>query len=167
MRLIPTPAFGLNLTLGIAAVLAGTGLTAPAAAQHSGSAFLAAFDTDHDGRLTHAEYDAARGARFAAMDTDGDGAIVEAEYVDEYTARLEQQLAASTDTEDRKTEERQRQTRQAHVRFGVLDADKDKTITRAEYDRVGARSFAEQDGNTDGVVTAEDARQKLARTDAG
>ncbi len=129
---------------------------APALAQHDRGEFIGAFDTDRDGRLTRAEYDAGRAARFAATDTDRDGTLSETEYVGEYTARLERRLAASSDPEDRKTEERQRQTRQAKVRFGVLDADHDKRISRAEYDRVGSRSFDEQDSDRDGIVTAAD-----------
>ncbi len=127
-------------------------------AQHDRGEFIDAFDADRDGRLTRAEYDAGRAARFAATDTDRDGTLSETEYVGEYTARLERRLAASSDPEGRKTEERQRQTRQAKVRFGVLDADRDKRISRAEYDRVGARSFDEQDVDRDGAVTAADRR---------
>lgn len=142
----------LTATLALCLLTVAT----PAVAQHDGGAFIAAFDADHDGRLTRAEYDAGRAARFAATDTDGDGSLSEAEYVGEYTGRLERRLATSTDAEDRKTEERQRQTRQAHVRFGVLDADHDGRIARAEYDRVGTRSFDEQDGDRDGIVTTKD-----------
>ncbi len=138
-------------------------VASPALAQHDGNEFISAFDADHDGRLTRAEYDAGRSARFAATDTDRDGALSETEYVGEYTARLEQRLARSTDPEDRKTEERQRQTRQAHVRFGVLDGDHDKRISRAEYDGVGSRSFDEQDSDRDGIVTNVDAAGRRTR----
>lgn len=138
-------------------------LAAPALAQHDRGAFVTAFDADRDGRLTRAEYDSGRAARFAATDADRDGALSETEYVGEYTARLERELAASSDPEDRKTEERQRQTRQAHVRFGVLDADRDKRISRAEYDRVGTRSFDEQDSDHDGTVTTADTRPRPER----
>lgn len=140
-----------------------TAIAAPALAQHDGNEFIAAFDADHDGRLTRAEYDAGRAARFAATDADRDGGLSEAEYVGEYTARLEQRLARSTEADDRKTEERQRQTRQAHVRFGVLDGDHDKRISRTEYDGVGKRSFDEQDGDHDGIVTAADVARKPNR----
>lgn len=81
----------------------------------------------------------------------------------EYSARLEQQLAASDRTEEKKTEERQRQIRQTHVRFGVLDKDKDGKMSQAEYNLSGARAFAKQDNDKDGIVTATDAAATAAR----
>ncbi|HVJ00859.1 MAG TPA: hypothetical protein VM662_01675 [Sphingomonas sp.] len=155
----------IRYTLGLATLAAGFAAT-PAAAQHAGDAFLAAFDTDHDGRLTRAEYDNARDVRFKATDADHDGAISEAEYVAEFSARLEQQLASSGRSEEKKKEERQRQIRQTHVRFGVLDTDKNGRIARDEYDRVAARSFAEQDADKDGVVAASDVTATAARRTA-
>jgi len=147
------------VALALLAVLA----PAPAlAAPHGGAAFIADYDSDHDGRVTRAEYDAVRHARFRATDTSGDGWLSEAEYVGEYQARLETQLATSDLPDDKKLEERQRQTRQAHVRFGVLDKDEDGRMQQAEYDASGARAYAEHDGDADGIVTAADA----ARTDA-
>lgn len=87
----------------------------------------------------------------------------EEEYVGEYAARLEKQLAESSLTEDKKTEERQRQIRQAHVRFNVLDKDKDGKMAQVEYDASGARAFAEQDADKDGIVTAADVQATNAR----
>lgn len=87
----------------------------------------------------------------------------EEEYVGEYHTRLEQQLAASDRSEHKKTEERQRQMRQVHVRFGVLDKDKDGKMTHAEYDASGTRAFVEQDNDKDGIVTAADAAATAAR----
>jgi hypothetical protein len=148
------------LILTAAAVLA----TCPAfAAPHEGSAFIHDYDTDHDGRVTRQEFDAVRAARFKATDANGDGWLSEEEYVAEYQARLEAQLAASDKSEEKKAEERQRQIRQAHVRFSVLDANKDGKIQQAEYDASGARAFAEQDDDKDGVVTAADAAATAAR----
>ncbi|EQB11642.1 hypothetical protein L288_03335 [Sphingobium quisquiliarum P25] len=133
------------------------------AAPHEGSAFIHDYDADHDGQVTRAEFDAARAARFQATDVNKDGWVSEEEYVGEYRARLEQQLAASGQSEEKKEEERQRQIRQAHVRFGVLDKDKDSKMTEAEYDASGARAFAEQDDDRNGIVTATDAAATAAR----
>ncbi|EZP71739.1 putative uncharacterized protein precursor [Sphingomonas paucimobilis] len=133
------------------------------AAPHEGSAFIHDYDADHDGQVTRAEFDAARAARFQATDANKDGWVSEEEYVGEYRARLEQQLAASGQSEEKKEEERQRQIRQAHVRFGVLDKDKDSKMTEAEYDASGARAFAEQDDDRNGIVTATDAAATAAR----
>jgi len=160
----------VKTTFAITATLFTT--LAPAlAAPHEGSAFIHNYDTDHDGQVTRAEFDAVRVTRFKTTDANHDGWVSEDEYVGEYSARLEQQLATSNLTEDKKTEERQRQIRQTHVRFGVLDKDKDKKMVQAEYDASGARAFAEQDDDKDGTVTQSDAtataaRQKAAREKA-
>ncbi|NIJ18008.1 hypothetical protein [Sphingobium vermicomposti] len=145
-----------------AALLAVTG-SAAMAAPHEGSAFIHDYDANHDGQVARAEFDAERNTRFKATDANADGWLSEEEYVGEYRARLEQQLAASDRSEEKKTEERQRQIRQAHVRFGVLDKDKDSKMTQAEYDASGARAFAEQDNDKDGIVTATDAAATAAR----
>ena len=147
----------------LAAALFALSGTAAIAAPHEGSAFIHDYDADHDGKVTRAEFDAARASRFKATDTNGDGWLSEDEYVGEYSGRLEQQLAASDRSEDKKTEERQRQIRQAHVRFGVLDKDKNARMTQAEYDASGARAFAEQDNDKDGTVTPADAAATAAR----
>ncbi len=150
------PAFSL------AAILLITG-TAIHAAPHEGSAFIRDYDANHDGQVTRAEFDAGRVARFRATDTNGDGWVSEDEYVAEYSGRLEQQLAASDRSEEKKAEERQRQIRQTHVRFGVLDKDKDGKMTQAEYDASGARAFAEQDDDKDGIITQADAAATAAK----
>lgn len=133
------------------------------AAPHGGAAFIADYDTNGDGQVTRAEFDAARTARFNATDTNKDGWVSEEEYLAEYSARLEKQLAASSLTDEKKTEERQRQIRQTHVRFGVLDTNKDRKLEKAEYDASGARAFAEMDDDKDNVVTASDVKAVAAK----
>jgi hypothetical protein len=135
-----------------AAVLAAAGVAQ--AAPHGREAFVADYDTDRDGKVSKAEFHAVRAERLRAMDKSADGKVDEAEYVGEYEARLEAQLAASKDSEEDKTSQRQRQMRQAHVRFGVLDKDKDGALSEAEFAASGERAFAEQDGDHDGFVTA-------------
>lgn len=150
----------IHLALATALLaIAGSAIAAP----HEGSAFIRDYDADHDGQVTRAEFDAGRVARFKATDANGDGWVSEDEYVAEYSARLEKQLAASDRSEEKKTEERQRQIRQTHVRFGVLDKDKDKKMTQAEFDVSGARAFAEQDDDKDGIVTAADVTATTAK----
>jgi hypothetical protein len=132
-------------------------LAAPvAAAPHDGKDFIADYDSNSDGQVTRAEFDAVRTARFAATDANRDGWVSDAEYLAEYSARLEQHLTASGLNAEKQTEERQRQTRQTHVRFGVLDTDKDQKMQKAEYDASGARAFAGMDDDKDTVVTAAD-----------
>lgn len=136
------------------------------AAPHEGSAFLRDYDADHDSQLTRAEFDAGRSARFGKTDVNGDGWVSENEYVGEYSQRLEAELAASTSTDADKLEDRQRQIRQAHVRFGVLDRNKDAKLQKVEYDASGARAFAGQDDNKDDIITAADTAAISARQTA-
>ena len=105
---------------------------------------------------------AGRAERFKATDANGDGSLSEAEYVAEFSGRFEKDLAASNSSEEKKTEARQRQIRQTHVRFGILDTDKDGKISHAEYRAIADRTFAEQDADKDGMITARD----VAATDA-
>lgn len=144
----------LRLPLAMTAALLALGAAAAHAAPHEHSAFMTDYDLDKDGKVTAAEFKEVRGQRFAATDADKNGGLTEAEYVGEYQGRLDAQLAASSETNERKDEQRVRQIRQAHVRFGVLDKDKDGQIVPAEFDASGQRAFAEQDGDGDGVITA-------------
>ena len=144
----------IRLPLAMTAALLALGAASAQAAPHEHSAFVTDYDLDKDGKVTAAEFKTARDQRFAAMDADKDGVLTEAEYVGEYEGRLTAQLAASKESAERKEEQRVRQMRQAHVRFGVLDSNKDGKMTPAEFETSGVRAFAEQDGDGDGVVTA-------------
>lgn len=139
------------------------GAPAAVAAPHGGSAFIHDYDTDGDGQVTRAEFDAVRGQRYRATDIDADGSVDETEYVAEYAGRLALQLAQSGREPDKKEEERLRQLRQARVRFDALDRNKDGRIDRAEYDASGAAAFARQDDDKDGTVTPADAAATRAK----
>ena len=54
-------------------------VVAAAQAQYSRADYLTRFDTDHDGRVSEAEYLAYMGRGFAAMDADGNGVLEGAE----------------------------------------------------------------------------------------
>lgn len=152
------------MILRLVAAVTLTALAGPAlAASHDAKTFLEEHDIDHDGQATRAEFDQLRAARFAATDTNKDGWVSDAEYLAEYSARLEQQLATSDLTAEKKDEERVRQIRQTHVRFGVLDTDKNQQMSKAEYDASGARAFAEHDEDKNGIVTASDIAATNAR----
>lgn len=144
----------LRLPLALTAALLALSAASAHAAPHEHSAFITDYDIDKDGKVTAAEFKTIRDQRFAAMDLNKDGFVDEAEYVSEYQARLTAQLAASTESAERKAEQEVRQIRQAHVRFGVLDTDKDKKMSADEFAASGVRAFAEQDGDGDGVVSA-------------
>jgi hypothetical protein len=113
---------------------------------HGKAEFLRTYDADLDGVVSRGEFDAQRGQAYARTDSNRDGSLSEAEYVGEYTTRLDAELAAT----------RTRQLNQAHVRFGVMDADHNERMTRAEYDASGARNFTRLDTNGDGRVDDRD-----------
>ena len=142
-------------TLILAAVLAA--VSAPAlAASHARDTFIKEQDLNGDGVVTKEEFAAGREKQFAAIDTDKNGVLSKEEYVGEFKARLEKRLAASTETAEKKEEERVRQMRQAEVRFNVLDSDKSGGITPAEFAYSGWRMFVTHDTNKDGVVSSAD-----------
>jgi hypothetical protein len=148
------------MTLRLLATACAITLAAPAlAASHDPKTFLQEHDTNHDGQVPRAEFDAARDARFKAIDANGDGWVSDAEYLTEY-------LAHSDMTDEKKTEERQRQVRQTHVRFGVLDTNKNERMEKAEYDVSGARAYAMNDTDKNGVITASDTAAAEARRTA-
>ena len=118
-----------------AATLAATALasTGALAASHARDTFIREQDQNGDAVVSKEEFASTRQAQFVRTDTDRNGALSHDEYVGDYQARLEGELAASTQAADKKAEERVRQMRQADVRFGVLDSDKSGAITAAEY----------------------------------
>jgi len=139
----------LALALLAAAPTLATAQEQPVARGHSKTEFLKTYDTNLDGKVTKAEYDAKRQADYGRTDADKDGAVTEAEYVGEYAARLDADLAA----------QRKRGLDQAKVRFGVIDADKSGRMSPAEYNAIAARTFAGLDTNGDGVVDDKDTAQ--------
>ena len=135
----------------ILVLLAATPLTAWAQAGSGKSDFLANYDTNRDGKVSRAEYDAKRAEDYRRTDADKNGTLSEAEYVAEYAARLEAQLAAM----------RAAQVAQAHSRFGALDGDKDGRMTEAEYRIVADFPFSRLDTNRDGTVDEKDTAQSF------
>lgn len=114
---------------------------------HTGNAFIGTWDDDGDGKVTRAEYETVRKARFATTDSDHDESITIEEYVNEYAIRLDRDIA----------DERNASLKQTDTRFKALDKDHDKLISRAEYENSGERAFVHLDRNKDGRVTKDDA----------
>ncbi|WP_369977238.1 EF-hand domain-containing protein [Xanthomonas bundabergensis] len=115
---------------------------------HTAEGFLALYDGNGDGKVDRAEFQQARDAQFARTDSNGDGRLALEEYLGEFETRVDRRAAALDQGEDR----------QVHVRFGVLDADKDGRMTFAEYQVSGKRLFETADRNKDGTVDAADAK---------
>jgi Ca2+-binding EF-hand superfamily protein len=108
--------------------------------------FIPSWDTNSDGKVPRAEYDAVRKERFATADEDRDGSLNADEYVNEYALRLDREIE----------EERKAAIGQTHTRFRALDKDGDGFVSRAEYDASGDRAFAALDHDKDGRVAKTD-----------
>ncbi|HHA2747725.1 TPA: EF-hand domain-containing protein [Stenotrophomonas maltophilia] len=115
---------------------------------HTAAGFLELYDENGDGRVDRAEYQQVRDAQFARTDSNGNGQLSLDEYLAEFETRVDRRIDAMDRGGDR----------QVHVRFGVLDADKDGHMTFAEYQVSGKRLFETADRNKDGVVDAVDAK---------
>lgn len=141
-----------------AAILTATALasTGALAASHARDTFIREQDQNGDAVVSKEEFASTRQVQFVRTDSDRNSALSLDEYVGDYQARLERELAASSQTAEKKAEERLRQMRQAEVRFGVLDTDKSGAISVAEYAYSGWRMFVSHDSNKDGVISAAD-----------
>jgi Ca2+-binding EF-hand superfamily protein len=130
-----------------AALLASPALSQNADAPgHGKNDFMETYDADKDGKVSKAEFAAKRKEAHKNLDLNRDGKVSELDYVNEYTFRLDKELA----------ERRGGQIRQAHFRFGVLDTDKDSTLSEGEFNESGDRMFSRLDSNSDGIVDAKD-----------
>ncbi len=112
--------------------------------------FIAEFDQDADNKVSRAEFERSRAARFAVMQQHGAGKVDLNAYQTEYADRLDRALA----------QDRAGQIKQTEVRFAALDKNKDQQISRAEYDATGERGFAFLDTNQDGVINQADPAPK-------
>nr|WP_315495064.1 EF-hand domain-containing protein [uncultured Rhodoferax sp.] len=147
---------GVALLLGAcAAPQSPSTAAAPAqpAGGHGQSAFLGSYDGNRDGVVPRAEYDAIRKQRFEAGDTNRDGVLNEAEYVAEFEQRLKQQYFSEGRQPDKAYEG---SIKQAHVRFAILDRDRDNKLSREEDLAVADKTFKSADTNGDGVVSRND-----------
>ncbi|GGZ37528.1 hypothetical protein [Asticcacaulis endophyticus] len=145
----------MKILTGLAVLMVLTAGSQAFAASHQTTIFIEEQDTNKDGQVTLAEFDVERADHFKRMDANGDASLTEAEYVGEYEARLNKQLESVTDAEKKK-EQYQRQMRQAKVRFGVLDTNKDAAMTFEEYQVSGHAMFNRHDADKSGIITAKD-----------
>ncbi len=130
---------GMALTSG---AIAGIG-TAFAGADHGKGGWhgrdgmIEKLDTDKDGAVSKAEFEAKRAADFTAADTNKDGSVSQAEL-----SAFHEKKAA-----ERKAEREKRM-------YERLDANKDGKVTKDEFD-AGER-FDRMDKNDDGKVSGDE-----------
>lgn len=117
---------------------------------HSVSGMLAMYDTDHNGEVSAAEYQHIRQQAFARTDTDQNGELSPQEYMQEFTDRVDLQIAST----------RSAQLKQAQVRFKALDKDANGILSAAEYHQSGQRMFGRWDTDLNRLVSATEALPK-------
>lgn len=122
---------------------------------HTSSGFFKKYDVDENASITKAEFDKVRLADFTRIDEDKNGWLSEQEYLFEYENRLDQEIART----------RKGAIKQTHVRFNILDDDKNAQMTFAEYQLSGHRSFKRWDTNEDGIVSMLDPMPKERSND--
>lgn len=132
--------------IGLAAML---GLGGPAVALAGSSADTAnerfkAIDTNGDGKISEAEFEAAAVVRFEAMDTSHDDRVTAME-IDAYKR--------STTGKEKKTAKGWDTTYTSSGTIKDLDTDGDGYITVAEYEAGAKVKFEELDTNHDGFLS--------------
>lgn len=161
MKLLHTTLLAAAATVLLSAC-AGNAPTTPAAAAgqparpaggHGLDPFLGSYDTNRDGVVTRAEFDAIRVQRFRAGDKNGDGVLSEDEYVAEFEGRLKRQYFDEGRQPDKAYEN---SIKQAHVRFGIVNRARDGRFTAAEDAAIADRTFKGLDTNNDGSVSKAD-----------
>lgn len=136
----------MKTPLLIIAIAMGTGLTlTPAFAQEREPMDFAKLDTNGDGQVTIADFEAHRAARFAEADTDGDGVLSEAELLAQVEARAENRAAgmvakmlermdANEDGVLQQDELQEARGNGMTRRFENLDADENGAISEEEFE---------------------------------
>jgi len=115
-------------TTVLASLIAALALAPTAAVAADGRLvrMFRAADADGDGRVTRAEFLAARAAGFDRLDRDGDGVVDRGGFTGRLVAR----------------------------RIAAMDADGDGAVTRAEFEAAPTPAFDRADRDGDGAVDA-------------
>lgn len=161
MAIHSSPLFAALAAAALLSACASNPASAPAlqgqparpAGGHGIEAFLGSYDSNRDGQVTRAEFDAVRLQRFKAADTNGDGVLTEAEYVAEFEGRLKRQYFDEGRQPDQAYEN---SLKQAHVRFSIVNRARDGRFTPAEDAAIADRTFKGLDTNNDGTVARND-----------
>lgn len=133
---------------------------------------FAKMDVDKDGKLTQADRDAMRvqrlDARFARLDTDKNGQISKAEFAAAHEAGADKRAERRAEAGKPGGPEGRKWGGRHHggpgkggMMGGRGDANKDGTVTRAEFMAGPITMFDKADANKDGKVTADE--MKAAR----
>jgi len=120
--------FRKEIWVGIGAIALGLSLPAFAQTPPDRAQFrqqmMERLDTDHDGKISDAEWKAATDKRFDSADTNKDGFVTEAELKAEHEKRRAEQEA-------RRAEMREKH---AHTVFARMDTNGDGKLSKAEFE---------------------------------
>ncbi len=140
----------MKTTYWIAGVLVaglGAGVVGMASAHQGGPGQISfeTLDANGDGKLTQAELEAQKTARFTATDTNGDGMLSAAEMLAQGKARMGDRMAKRMEQRIGKMIERR-------------DANGDGMLSISEMEAMpkGDQLFKRLDANGDGAITAEE-----------
>lgn len=107
-----------------------------------GMGFWPNADTNKDGGIDRAEFDAERAAHFKTVDANGDG-VISADEMKTFRDAMHAKMEGKQGDMGAKFLKR-------------FDADADGKVTEAEWPKKGRMTFAEADANKDGAVTADE-----------
>lgn len=114
---------------------------------HSKAGLLALYDRNQDGKLTREEFKQGRETQFARADINRDARLSRAEYETDFRLCAQERICQF----------KARGSRQALMRFGALDTNRNDRIDWAEYRASSQQAFRRADRNNDGIVNAADA----------
>ncbi len=109
-----------------------------------GGGMLGRYDTDHDGKISLAEYEAGRAMQFKRMDADGNGSVSFAE-IDAASAQAAQRGGAMADMMKARNDA-----------LKAADANGDQAISADEFKAYSDAEFKKLDTNNDGFLSADE-----------
>jgi Ca2+-binding EF-hand superfamily protein len=116
-----------------------------------GGGMLARYDTDHDGKISLAEYEAGRTMSFKRMDTDGNGSLSFAE-IDAATAAAQQRGGPMADMMKARNDA-----------LKAADANGDQSISADEFKAYVDAEFKTIDTDNDGYLTPDEMQAAMSR----
>jgi len=137
------------------ALSAGAVMARADGAGHHGDRGFSRLDTDGDGAISRAEYEAGRDKMFQRLDANNDGAFTREEAAASAAAWHKKAAeAGKTASPDREARHKQR----AEKMFDDMDVNKDGKISKAEFNAAGEKLFARLDVNGDGKIVKGEGR---------
>ncbi|MES2300748.1 MAG: calcium-binding protein [Pseudomonadota bacterium] len=128
-------------------------------------------DVNSDGKLDQADRTAKMGEMFDKIDADKNGAISRQEFVAHHQQMMDHKGPDGADKPgDEKMEHGGKRDGRGHrggmmggghEMAGMADANKDGTVTRAEFDTAAKAHFDKIDANKDGKITPEERRAAM------